>query len=728
MTVGPIPVQAVPSRTERTRQIAPGSTNLPIPAWPKDLSNKSVDAGGVATKIIGSLNLALDRGDNATVAKLFLDDGYWRDHLCLTWDLRTMKGSSKIKGFLDAGHNLKKIEIDRSTPERSPKVAGLNPKGNLSGIQFFTTVTTNEGSGRGLINLVEESGDWKIFTCFTTLSELTGFEEATGHNRAKGVQHGAMPSRKNWLDRRKEEIEFQNRDPEVLIIGCGQAGLTVHARLKMIGVPTLIVDACDEVGDNWRNRYHQLVLHDPIWYDQMPYLEFPKFWPIYTPKDKLAGYFKAYADLLELNIWTKTTIESTKWDEAKQEWTVQVRRQHPNGSVESRTLHPKHVVQATGHSGKKNVPDFPGWNNFKGDVICHSSEFKGAGKYGKGDQKGKKAIVVGSCNSAMDICQAFFEEGYDVTMVQRTSTAIIGADTIKNLLLGSLYSEDGPPIEDADMLIWGWPSEVFKAIHQQLTTMQVDQDKEILEGLEKAGFKVDYGPDDCGIFIKYFQRGGGYYFDVGSCHLIIDGKVKVKQGQEVSEILEHGIKFADGSELEADEIVVATGYQNMRTGTRQIFGDEVGDKVGDVWGFDEEGEMRTIWRQSGHPGLWLFGGNFAMCRYYSRIVALQIKAQLEGMTGRNEARRDRADEPHGRADVIVLIEVVLEDVEDEEVVDVYNEEIDVVDDTWMEDVELMLVLGLGLLAIVELVGIDELVGIVELAGSVECGSRAGCHS
>ncbi|KAI0177562.1 hypothetical protein BJ166DRAFT_26200 [Pestalotiopsis sp. NC0098] len=639
MTIGPVLVQDLPNRSSRTRQIAPGSVNVPIPEWPKNTSTASVDADEIATKVIGSLNLALDRGDNAAAAGLFMNDGYWRDHLCLTWDLRTMKGVSKIKGFLDQGHNLKSIDVDRSNPNRAPKFTALDPDETVKGVQFFTTVTTQQGSGRGLVSIVDDSGDWKIFTCFTTLNELTGFEEATGHNRPKGVQHGAMPSRKNWLDRRKDEMEFQDQDPEVLIIGCGQAGLTMHARLKMIGVPALIVDTCEEVGDNWRNRYHQLVLHDPIWYDQMPYLEFPKFWPIYTPKDKLAGYFKAYAEMLELNIWTRTSIAATKWDESKPEWTVQLRRQLPNGSVESRVMHPKHVVQATGHSGKKNQPDFPGWDSFKG-VICHSSEFKGAGKYDKdNNHKGKKAVVVGSCNSAMDICQAYFEEGYDVTMVQRSSTAIIGADTIKNLLLGKLYSEDGPPIEDADMMIWGWPTEVFKAIHKQLTRRQVDEDKDILEGLEKAGYKVDYGPDDCGIFVKYFQRGGGYYFDVGSCHLVIDGKVKVKQGQEIAEVLPHGLRFADGSELEADEIVVATGYQNMRTGTRQIFGDEVGDKVGDVWGFDEEGEMRTIWKQSGHPGLWLFGGNFALCRYYSRLVALQIKAQLEGMTGK-QARRD----------------------------------------------------------------------------------------
>ena len=153
----------------------------------------------------------------------------------------------------------------------------------------------------------------------------------------------------------------------------------------------------------------------------------------------------------------------------------------------------------------------------------------------------------------------------------------------------------------------------------------------MLAGLAKAGFKVDSGPDGAGLFIKYFQRGGGYYINVGASELIASGEIKVKQGQEIEAVLPHGLRFADGSELEADEIVLATGYQNMRTQTRAMFGDEVADKVGDVWGFNEEGEMRTIWQRSGHPGFWFHGGNLAMCRYYSRLLALQIKGLEEGL-------------------------------------------------------------------------------------------------
>lgn len=219
MTIGPIPVQAVPSRHERTRQLAPGSHNLPISKWPKSMTSKTVDADTEAKKVIGAFNLALDRGDSAAVTSLFLTDGYWRDHLCLSWDLRTLKGSGKIKGFLSEGHNLKKIEVDSSTAYRAPQVTALSPDGTTKGIQFFTTVTTVQGSGRGLVKMVEVDGEWKIFTLFTSLDELRGFEEQTGHNRPKGVQHGAITSRKNWLDRRTDEIEFKDKEPDVLVIG-----------------------------------------------------------------------------------------------------------------------------------------------------------------------------------------------------------------------------------------------------------------------------------------------------------------------------------------------------------------------------------------------------------------------------------------------------------------------------------------------------------------------------
>ena len=394
-----------------------------------------------------------------------------------------------------------------------------------------------------------------------------------------------------------------------------------------MGVNTLVIDQNASVGDNWRKRYHQLVLHDPVWYDHLPYLNFPPQWPIFTPKDKLAQFFESYATLLELNVWTNTELVDTKWNAEEQRWTVVVNRTKADGISETRTFHPRHVVQATGHSGKKNMPSMTGVESFAGDRLCHSSEFPGA----QSNSKGKKAIVVGSCNSAHDIAQDYLEKGYDITMVQRSTTHVVSSKAIVDVGLKGLFSEHGPQVDEADILLHGLPTPVLKALQVKVCALQAEHDKEMLSGLAKAGFKVDSGPDGAGLFIKYFQRGGGYYINVGASELIASGQIKVKQGQEIEAVLPHGLRFADGSELEADEIIFATGYQNMRTQTRTMFGDEVADKVGDVWGFNEEGEMRTIWQRSGHPGFWFHGGNLAMCRYYSRLLALQIKGLEEGL-------------------------------------------------------------------------------------------------
>lgn len=402
----------------------------------------------------------------------------------------------------------------------------------------------------------------------------------------------------------------------------------------MQGIDALVIDKNDRVGDNWRKRYHQLVLHDPVWYDHLPYLKFPDHWPIFTPKDKLAEFFEAYTKILELDVWTNTELVHTKWDDKSRSWTVVVHRkaQGPDGADEVRTFHPRHIIQATGHSGMKNMPTVKGADTFAGDRLCHSSEFPGA----RANSHGKKAVVVGSCNSAHDIAQDFLEKGYDITIVQRSTTHVVSSEAITEIALKAHYSETGPPVDDADLLLHGLPTPVLKAHQVKSVERQAEHDKELLEGLERAGFKVDRGPDGAGLFFKYFQRGGGYYINVGASQLIAAGKIRVKQGQEIERVLPRGLRFADGSELEADEIVFATGYQNMRTQTRMIFGDEVADKVGDIWGFNEEGEMRVIWQDSGHPGFWFHGGNLAMCRYYSRLLALQIKGLEEGLYEQGE--------------------------------------------------------------------------------------------
>ncbi|KAJ5701725.1 hypothetical protein N7488_009273 [Penicillium malachiteum] len=619
-------VQIQPSIPSKDR-IELGSTDIPIGILPKTSTSTPVDPDGIASALITKLTEGIAKKDSAAVAALFIENSYWRDHLCLSWAFRTLKGSEPLSKFAVESSSSVKFEIDRSSPFKAPHAGPIDAFGEVNGLESFVKVTTSFGTGTGVVRIAQQGDEWKLFTIFTTLLEITNHEEVINERRPAGVQHGAYQGRQNWQDRRNEDINQEGKDPAVVIVGAGQGGLTAAARLKMLNVDTLLIDQENRIGDSWRRRYHQLVLHDPVWYDHLPYLPFPPNWPIFTPKDKLADFFESYVKILELNVWVRTELKSTSWDDSTKKWTIVVERTKADGSVETRTLHPRHVIQATGHSGKKNLPDFKGVENFQGDRICHSSDFTGA----KDGSEGKKAIVVGSCNSGHDIAQDFYEKGYDVTMVQRSSTCVVSSKSITEIGLKALYSEAAPPTEDADTYLVSIAPELFKLQQTKVDGLMRKNDAQTLEGLEKAGFKVDRGPMDAGLMIKYFQRGGGYYIDVGGSQLIIDGKVKVKHGQEISEILSNGIRFADGSELVADEIIFATGYQNMKTQAKIIFGDAVADRVDNVWGLNHEGEFRTMWQRSGHPGFWFMGGNLALCRYYSRLLALQIKALEEGI-------------------------------------------------------------------------------------------------
>ncbi|KAL2889874.1 putative indole-3-pyruvate monooxygenase YUCCA11 [Ceratocystis lukuohia] len=615
----------------------PGSVNIPVAKFPVAEDTQSPNDANpvlIAAAVVQAINEAIARQDFNALSKLFSDSGYWRDHLALSWEFRTAHGRDKILSFLKSvaqsknGFRLLEIRLDESGPARLPQIDRMEShEGVVTCVRFMFQLDTVIGSGKGLAKLVHVGGAWKIYTLYTSLVEIHGHEEKICRNRPSGVKHGSKPGRQNWAERRAAEADFNDGvEPTVFILGAGQAGLTIAARLKMVGVPALVIDQNSRIGDNWRKRYHQLVLHDPVWYDHLPYMPFPPNWPIFTPKDKLAEYFEAYTTLMELNVWTKTTLKSSVWDDAAAKWTIVVERTLANGTTEVRTLHPRHVIQATGHSGKKNMPDVAGLDSFKGSV-SHSSEFRGAPTSPGPSATQNHAVVIGACNSAHDIAHDFAEKGWKITLVQRSSTHVVSSRAITDIGLAGLYEEDGPDVEDADILLHGQPSSVLKAGQVRICQRQREMDAEMLAGLAKAGFHTDDGPDNAGLFIKYFQRGGGYYIDVGAAAMIAAGQIGVKSGHEISHLTPDGVVFDDGSELKADHIIFATGYQNMRTQTRLTFGDEVADRLNsDVWGFNDEGELRMMWQRTGHPGFWYHGGNLALCRYYSRFLALQILA------------------------------------------------------------------------------------------------------
>jgi len=574
------------------------------------------------TDWLSAFGNALERTDIAAAVDMFDDDSYWRDLVSFTWNIKTMEGKGAIKAMLEA-----------RVSDVKPSVWRIEGEANSAdGVtDAWLVFETDVSRGKGHIRLKED----KCWTLLTTMVELKDYEEKKGTTRPTGVEHGVIKDRKNWLERKaQEEAELgYTQQPYCVIIGGGQGGIGLGARLKRLEVPTIIIEKNERPGDSWRKRYKSLCLHDPVWYDHMPYLPFPDHWPIFSPKDKIGDWLEIYTKMMELNYWSSTECQSARYDEKAEEWVVTVER-----AGETVTLRPKQLVLATGMSGMPNVPEFPGAETFKGEQQ-HSSQHTSAESY-----TDKKCIVVGSDNSAHDICAALWEHGADVTMIQRSSTLVARSETLMELGLGDLYSEralaNGIDHHTADLIFASLPYKILHLFQIPVYEEMARVDADFYTRLEKAGFLLDWGDDGSGLFMKYVRRGSGYYIDVGASELVANGSIKLKSGVNIAEIKENSVVLTDDMELSADLIVYATGYGSMNGWAAKLISQEVADKVGKCWGLGSdtkkdpgpwEGEQRNMWKPTQQPSLWFHGGNLHQSRHYSQFLSLQLKARLEGI-------------------------------------------------------------------------------------------------
>jgi cation diffusion facilitator CzcD-associated flavoprotein CzcO len=572
---------------------------------------------------------ALATSDETLLKTLFHPESHWRDVLALSWNIQTINGAEAILNALkaDAGRAAPsgfRIDPDRAAPRKVTRAG-------TSTIEAIFKFETAQGRGNGILRLIPDAGDGnrpKAWTLLTALDELKGFEEQLGTSRPRGQSYSRDFRGPNWLDLRKAAAEYADRDPAVLVIGGGQSGLCIAARLKQLQVDTLIVDRELRIGDNWRNRYHALTLHNQVQVNHLPYMLFPPNWPTYIPKDKLANWFEAYVESMELNYWTATEFEGGSYDENEQRWSVVLRR--ADGS--KRIMHPRHVVMATGVSGIPSVPDIPSLHNFAGTVI-HSSQYIDGEEW-----RGKKALVIGTGNSGHDIAQDLHSSGADVTLVQRSSTLIVSIEPSAQLVYAP-YNEG--TLDDNDLIATSMPLLVARKSHAMVTEHSKRLDKELLDGLARVGFKLDFGDGDTGWQFKYLTRGGGYYFNVGCSDLVVSGEIALRQFSDIEDFVAEGARMKCGETLAADLIVLATGYKRQEELVRKLFGDEVVDRIGPIWGFGEEQELRNMYTRTRQPGLWFIAGGLAQCRINSKYLALQIKAVEEGLLPRGA----RAAEP-----------------------------------------------------------------------------------
>ncbi|QZH60370.1 NAD(P)/FAD-dependent oxidoreductase [Mycolicibacterium farcinogenes] len=572
---------------------------------------------------------ALADRDIERVAGKFATDSFWRDLVAFTWNLKTVEGRDGIADMLTA-----RLHDTDPSGFRTSETPTEEFDGDHVVTSAFIEFETAVGRGKGHLRLRDDVEGEKAWTLLTTLQELKGHEEHKGATRPLGAVHGSDPDRRSWAEKRLDEdlTLGYTEQPYIVVIGGGQGGIALGARLRQLGVPAIVVDQHERPGDQWRKRYKSLCLHDPVWYDHLPYLPFPANWPVFAPKDKIGDWLEFYTRVMEVPYWSSTTCLSAAYDEDEQRWTVEVNR---NG--EPVTLRPVQLVLATGMSGKPSIPTLPGQELFRGDQH-HSSHHPGPDKY-----VGKRVVVIGSNNSAHDICKALYENYVDVTMVQRSSTHVVKSDSLMELGLGDLYSERavaaGMTTEKADLTFASLPYRIMADFQRPIYDAIRQRDKDFYARLEAAGFDLDFGDDDSGLFMKYLRRGSGYYIDVGACELIADGSIKLAHG-EVDRLTENSVILADGTELPADVVVYATGFGSMNGWAADLISQEVADRIGKVWGLGSgttkdpgpwEGEQRNMWKPTQQPNLWLHGGNLHQSRHYSLYLALQLKARYEGL-------------------------------------------------------------------------------------------------
>jgi putative flavoprotein involved in K+ transport len=576
-------------------------------------------ARAVAEGWLRRFNAALEGGDAAAVGALFRDDGHWRDIVALSWKIATWSAGDVAAALLGGAQaqGAREFEVDpMRTPPREVERAG-----ELT-VEAILRFTTRVGVGAGVLRIkLADADSLQAWTLMTSLDHIAGHDEESARDAREEPAFERDWQGPNWLDKRDAARRFDDRDPAVLVVGGGHAGLAAAAALGALNVDTLVVDRMERVGDNWRKRYHGLKLHNQVYSNHMPYMTFPKTWPRYIPKDKIANWLEGYVEAMEIAFWTRTSFEGATYDAAAKCW--QARLKMSDGR--ERVVRPRHIVMATSVSSVPNIPVIPTLEKFGGRVV-HSSKFGNGAAY-----RGKKVLVFGTGTSAHDIAQDLHGNGALVTMVQRSPTLVTNVEPAAQLYDGIYYGA-GPSLEDRDLVNTSVPLPVMKQAHKLLTAKSRELDREMLEGLERIGFKLEFGEDGTGWPLKYRSRGGGYYFNVGCSELLIRGEIGLIQYSDIDSFFAGGVRMKDGRVVPSELAVLATGYKGQDAMVPAFFGAEVAAKVGQVWGFDHAAqELANMWTPSGQDGLWFTGGSFSQCRMYSRHVAVQIKAREVGV-------------------------------------------------------------------------------------------------
>ena len=506
-------------------------------------------------------------------AALFTKEALWRDYLAMAWDLQTHEGLEAIKKALPDQRGQRLNILSASSPEE--------------------IIFTFAGE-QGRVKALAEISNGLCVRFFTSLDDMPA----------------AAPFNKD-------------APPEILIIGAGQSGLALAAQLQHLGIPYLVAEKHPRIGDNWRNRYDSLILHDPVWVNHLPFKAFPEDWPVFTPKNKMGEWLEDYARDLELNVRCNCIITSAAFDAASSHWQISAEID----GLDTSFVVP-HIVFAVGTSGFAHTPEIEGATRFTGRQM-HSSAYRSGAEFA-----GQRVTIIGATNSAHDIAVDLVKHGAKPMLIQRNSTHVVPHKVYLDDILAPLYApQHKRDVAEADFLSVATPMRRLEEKGQAIFNKAQEAYKDFYDGLRQSGFALDFAEDGSGIIGKYRRSASGYYIDVGGSQYVMDGKISVKTGRGIKAITSSGIRLDDDSALACDAIIYATGFGSMEEWVSRLIDQNTADKIGRCWGYGSgyrgdpgpwEGELRNMWKPTPQQGLWFMGGNLAQVRIYSRYLAMQL--------------------------------------------------------------------------------------------------------
>ncbi|GAB3110107.1 NAD(P)/FAD-dependent oxidoreductase [Bordetella tumbae] len=570
-----------------------------------------------ASRWLTAFEKALRACDREALLECFAGECHWRDMLAFTWNISPHDDCLSVVDALICHQpqvNARNFRVAQGrTPPRRVKRTGEDV------IEAIFSFETDVARCHGVLRLPVTAPD-RAWVFSSSMTELKGHEEPILQRRPAGSAISRNFGGANWSDLRTQEQRFEDREPVVLIIGGSQGGVSLAARLRLLGVDALVVERGARVGQTWRDRYHSLALHNEVAINHFPYIPFPPNWPKYLPKDMLAGFLEFYAWAMQCNVWTSTTFIHGDYDEKSGRWNATVRVE--DGS--ERTLHPTHIVFANGIAGGKRIPELPGLSDFKGEVL-HTEDYYSGASY-----KGKDVLVLGTGTSGHDCAQDLHEHGANVRLIQRGSTTVVSVEAAA--FNNTVHYQENIPLEDADLIGTAPTMPLLRRGYQLNVKRMKEHDKELLNGLRARGFKLDFGPDEAGHQMKLRTRHGGYYLNCGCAELIASGDIGLLQWQDAERFVAEGLLMKDGTIEKADLLIAATGYYPQEEVVKNLLGEEIAEKVGPIWGLAENGELRNMFGPTPQRGLWFVGGGLSQNRVYTHYVAIQIKARELGLT------------------------------------------------------------------------------------------------